>query len=303
MDILNNSIVEAIRNRYAAPTAETVAADSDRRKGVMSRTKKQVDTAMESTAQDALATVAQLMRSTREARTFEDQETPSLDYYQGEDIDSTADAEIAADSMRDSMPDMDAISVSDGKDDQESAPVTAETGLMGKPAKGTQEAITEAKSIVKDKIGIPGELWDAYRQEVSAIESGGLENPYAAKGGANKHYDGMYQLGKVAKQDASKLLGITLSHDASAREAYRSNPALQEKAFAAYTAKNHAYLTSKSAKYRELPMKEKLAVLGYAHNQGWGGAKEWLSTGVEGKDAFGTKGTKYYNAITKRLGD
>ena len=129
MDILNNSIVEAIRNRYATPTAETVVADSDRRKGVMSRTMKQVDSAMEATAQDALASVAQLMRSTREARTFEDKETPSLDYYQGEDIDSTADAEIAADNMRDSMPDMDAISLSDGKDDQESAPVTAETGF------------------------------------------------------------------------------------------------------------------------------------------------------------------------------
>ena len=129
MDILNNSIVEAIRNRYATPTAETVVADSDRRKGVMSRTMKQVDSAMEDTAQDALASVAQLMRSTREARTFEDRETPSLDYYQGEDIDSTVDAKIAADNMRDSMPDMDAISVSDGKDDQESAPVTAETGF------------------------------------------------------------------------------------------------------------------------------------------------------------------------------
>jgi len=113
----------------------------------------------------------------------------------------------------------------------------------------------------------------------------------------------MYQLGKVAKADASSLLGMTLGHDAAAREAYRNDPALQEKAFAAFTAKNHSYLTKKSKKYRELPVKEKLAVLGYAHNQGWSGAKKWLETGVEGKDAFGTKGSKYYNAITKRLSE
>ena len=194
-----------------------------------------------------------------------------------------------------------------GKDTEESTPVTVEArsskGLMSKPSKATREAVSEAKTIVKDTIGLPGDVWDAYRQEISAIESGGLENPYAAKGGANNHYDGMYQLGKVAKTDASSLLGMTLGHDAAAREAYRNDPALQEKAFAAFTAKNHSYLTKKSQKYRELPLNEKLAVLGYAHNQGWSGAKKWLETGVEGKDAFGTKGSKYYNAITKRLGE
>lgn len=176
----------------------------------------------------------------------------------------------------------------------------APTGLMSKPVKGIDLAITEATDIVADKIGLTPEMWQLYREEVSAIESGGEANPYAAKGGANNHYDGMYQLGKVAKQDAADLLGIKLGHTAKDREAYRNNPALQEKAFAAYTAKNHAYLMNKSKKYRAMPIEEKLAVLGYAHNQGWGGANKWLNTGVAGKDAFGTKGTKYYNAIKTR---
>lgn len=158
-----------------------------------------------------------------------------------------------------------------------------------------------ARKIVQDEIGLTPELWDVYREEVAAIESGGLEDPYSAKGGANDHYDGMYQLGRVAKQDAAQLLGITLGHDAGSRQDYRSRPDLQEDAFAAYTAKNHSYLMSKSEKYRNLPLKEKMAVLGYAHNQGWSGADKWLRTGEAGEDAFGTKGTKYYDALSKRL--
>lgn len=180
---------------------------------------------------------------------------------------------------------------------------TQSAGLMSASKDGEVSApmTAEAKGIVKAEIGISSTMWDAYREEISAIESGGKENPYTIKGGANKHYDGMYQLGKVAKQDAAELLGITLGHTAQEREAYRNDPKLQEKAFAAYTAKNHSYLINKSERYKMLPLKEKLAVLGYAHNQGWSGADTWLETGKTGKDAFGTKGTKYYNALIDRL--
>jgi len=174
--------------------------------------------------------------------------------------------------------------MSPSKDVEVSAPMTA-----------------EAKDIVKTRIGIPSTMWDAYRESVAAIESGGNKNPYATKGGANKHYDGRYQLGKVAKQDAADILGITLGHTSQEREEYRNDPELQEKAFAAFTAKNHDYLMGKSEKYKMLPLKEKVAVLGYAHNQGWSGADKWLETGETGEDAFGTKGTKYYDAIIDRL--
>ena len=42
---------------------------------------------------------------------------------------------------------------------------------------------------------------------------------------------------------------------------------------------------------------EKLGILGYAHNQGATAAEEYLVTGVSGSDAFGTKGTKYTDAL------
>jgi len=165
-----------------------------------------------------------------------------------------------------------------------------------------EEAVQEGRDIVVDKIGIDDTMWDAYKKEVSKIESGGLQEPYKVAGGANEHYDGKYQLGKMAKADASQLLNIDLGHSKTAREAFRNDAGLQEKAFAAYTARNHSYLMNSSPEYRALDKGQQIAVLGFAHNQGWAMAKNWLRGGKEGTDAFGTKGSKYYNAITNSLG-
>ena len=182
-------------------------------------------------------------------------------------------------------------------------------GLMEKPLPPSESrggvfkaAEQDAMNIAIDNIGIDEDMWAAYKKEVAKIESGGKKNPYQVAGGANKHYDGKYQLGKMAKADAGQLLGIELGHGKKDRDLFRKNPALQEKAFAAYTAKNHSYLMNKSAKYRELDKQQQIAVLGYAHNQGWSEAKKWLDGGAEGQDAFGTKGSKYYKAIAKNLG-
>ena len=73
---------------------------------------------------------------------------------------------------------------------------------------------------------------------------------------------------------------------------------MQERYFAAYTAKNHEYLTG-HPKYDRMSTREKFEVLGYAHNQGAGGARSWLDSGVVGKDGFGTKADKYAKALRK----
>jgi hypothetical protein len=44
-----------------------------------------------------------------------------------------------------------------------------------------------------------------------------------------------------------------------------------------------------------------LEILGYAHNQGAGGANNWLNTGKVGSDGFGTKGTKYTELIANNF--
>ena len=48
--------------------------------------------------------------------------------------------------------------------------------------------------------------------------------------------------------------------------------------------------------------REQLAVLGYAHNQGRGGALRFLHTGEGQTDGFGTEATKYAEAVREALG-
>ena len=125
MDILNKSIIEAIRSRYAPPTPESTKADSKQRQGVMSRTSKMMEEAMDSTASQVLASVADLSNKTREARTpAEDQETPQLDYYDGIDIDAKEDIKILQEGRADdlaevseavSIPSTDGVQSSSGK--------------------------------------------------------------------------------------------------------------------------------------------------------------------------------------------
>ena len=49
------------------------------------------------------------------------------------------------------------------------------------------------------------------------------------------------------------------------------------------------------------PQTEKLAILGYAHNQGRSGALKYLETGVTQKDGFGTDAKKYIDEVRKAL--
>ena len=142
-------------------------------------------------------------------------------------------------------------------------------------------------------------IWNTYQDVVGGIES---DNRYDIYGGANDHYDGRYQLGRDAKIDAGRALGVDLLHTPEARSAFRSDPALQDRAFKAYTEGNHNTLSRLSSDYAAMSPEEQASVLAYAHNQGAGGALDWLRSGVAGKDAFGTSGQKYADAINARLG-
>ena len=148
--------------------------------------------------------------------------------------------------------------------------------------------------LVKSKLGADQQSWDIFRQTVAKIESGGK---YDIAGGSGGHYDGRYQLGADAKTDGARQAGIpNPGHTPAARQAFRKNPDLQERLFAGYTIANHAYL-SRNKQYASKTLHQKLQILGYAHNQGMGGAENWMKTGKVGSDGFGTKGTKYTDAI------
>lgn len=141
--------------------------------------------------------------------------------------------------------------------------------------------------------------WDVYSDAVAQIESGGR---YNIQGGYNNHYDGKYQLGRAAKADAARRLGITLGHSADDRKAYLADPELQERAFEAFTLANHDTLSRTSEKYRGMTKQEQLSILAYAHNQGAGGALDYLRTGQAGSDGFGTNAQVYVDAVKKRFG-
>jgi hypothetical protein len=153
------------------------------------------------------------------------------------------------------------------------------------------------------KIGVNKSQWDIYRNTLAEIESGGR---YNVPGGSGKHYDGRYQMGELAKKDAARILGIPYPGHSDnpndpKRVSFRNNPELQEKMFAAYTLANHGYLSSNSKYQSKKTIEQKLQVLGYAHNQGAGGAAKWLNTGIVGIDGFNTKGTRYSDALAKNL--
>ena len=112
--------------------------------------------------------------------------------------------------------------------------------------------------------------FNTFKDTLGQIESA---NDYSVRGGFNDHYLGKYSFGKAALED----VGIGYSQEE--QEDFLSNPAKQEKAFEEFTKQNHEYLVHKSEMYRNMPQTEKLAVLGYAHNQGRGGALKYFETG------------------------
>ena len=132
-----------------------------------------------------------------------------------------------------------------------------------------------------------------FADAVGQIESG---NQYDIVGGYNNHYQGRFQMGKAALKD----VGIGFSQ--ADREAFLADPDAQDDAFEAFTLQNHNYLKARSQKYRDMTEREQLAVLGYAHNQGRGGALRFLQTGEGQTDGFGTEATKYADAVRKVLG-
>jgi len=148
---------------------------------------------------------------------------------------------------------------------------------------------------VKSALGADQKTWDIFRGTIAEIESGGK---YNIAGGSRNHYDGKYQMGADAKTDGARNIGLPdPGHGAAQRASYRNNPDLQEQIFAGYTIANHKLLMAKSPQYKKKSLLQKLQTLGYAHNQGWGGAADWLATGNVGADGFGTKGTKYTDAL------
>ena len=145
----------------------------------------------------------------------------------------------------------------------------------------------------EDAFGFDSAALNTFKDTLGKIES---SNDYSVRGGFNNHYLGKYQMGKAALED------VGIGYSKEEQEEFLSNPAKQEKAFEKFTKQNHEYLQRKSETYRDLSASEKLAVLGYAHNQGRGGALKFLETGETEQDGFGTDALTYIEKVTNALG-
>jgi hypothetical protein len=158
----------------------------------------------------------------------------------------------------------------------------------------SDEQTTPTPTLEEDELEYDGPFgdrdFDVYAEAVGQIESGGR---YDAVGGYNNHYQGKYQFGRAALKD----VGVGFSPEA--REAFLADPSLQEESFNSLTVQNHKTLLRLSGRYRKLSSREQLGILAMAHNAGAGGALEYLRSGTDSTDGFGTKGTKYVNAVAK----
>jgi hypothetical protein len=162
----------------------------------------------------------------------------------------------------------------------------------------TPTLVDSSGRMVQQALGISPQQWDAFRQGVANIESQG--GTYGIMGGAGGRFAGAYQIGLVGKPqlgEAAATLGIPTPSKAE----FLSDPFLQEQIFDAFTYNNHQSLMERSAEYRALSTEKKLEVLGYAHNQGAGGASQFLKTGKAGADQWGTSGTKYMSSVRSQL--
>ena len=163
-------------------------------------------------------------------------------------------------------------------------------------------------NLMMSNLGVNKSQWNAFRQSLTNIESGG--GNYSIRGGASGRFAGAFQMGGQEIIETARKLGINpppvmkdpRTGKIVGNEEFLRNSEMQEKFFDRYTYDHHLQLM-RNPKYANASTEERLKILGYAHNQGAGGASKWLSTGQEGRDAFGTSGAKYYNSIGKALVD
>lgn len=142
-------------------------------------------------------------------------------------------------------------------------------------------------------MNINPEQYNAFKESVASIESGGK---YGIMGGSSGRFAGRYQMGGNEITETAARLGVPRP----STQEFLNNPQMQEQFFEAYTAGHHGQLMN-NPKYALKSPEEQLKTLGYAHNQGAGGASSYLNSGRAGSDAFGTSGTVYSSAIGKNL--
>jgi hypothetical protein len=156
-----------------------------------------------------------------------------------------------------------------------------------------QTGVNYTSTSMTKALGISQSQYNAYREGVTDIEG----KRYDIMGGSSHRFAGRYQMGGAEITETASRLGVPRPSTGE----FLHDPAMQERFFESYTLAHHDYLMEHSSAYAGLPAEKKLEMLGYAHNQGVGGAEQYLRSGRAGSDAFGTSGTAYFGTIRRRL--
>ena len=157
-------------------------------------------------------------------------------------------------------------------------------------ARGESGVPYSAGSITKE-MAITQAQYDAFREGVTDIEG----KEYGHMGGAGGRYAGRYQMGPGEITETANRLGVARPDTSE----FLSNKAEQEQFFENYTLDHHRQLM-RNPRYAAMSKEQQLEILGYAHNQGVGGAENYINSGRAGADAWGTSGTAYFAPIRQR---
>lgn len=170
------------------------------------------------------------------------------------------------------------------------AQTSTNTGASSRSA-GPSGVAYEATNL-RQAMGISQTEYNAFREGLTDIEG----KRYDRMGGYRRRYAGRYQMGPAEITETAARLGVPRPRT----EDFLKDPDMQERFFENYTLDHYRSLM-KNPKFASMSKDEQLKMLGYAHNQGVGGAKKYLNTGVAGRDAWGTSGTAYFGPIGRRL--
>lgn len=147
---------------------------------------------------------------------------------------------------------------------------------------------------ITNEMGISQSQYDAFREGVTDIEG----KEYGHMGGGGGRYAGRYQLGPAEITETAARLGVSRPDTGE----FLTNKQEQEQFFENYTL-DHYRQMNRNAEFQNMPHERQLEMLGYAHNQGVGGALHYINTGRAGADAWGTSGTAYFDPIRRRYQD
>jgi hypothetical protein len=168
-------------------------------------------------------------------------------------------------------------------------------GLHDRPPVGSagtgEPGIPYGAGSLTKEAGISQEQYDAFREGVTDLEG----KAYGHMGGAGGRYAGRYQMGPSEITETASRLGVPRPTNA----AFLADKQMQEKFFENYTLDHYRSLMM-SPTFRGMSHEQQLEILGYAHNQGVGGALHYLRTGQAGRDGWGTSGARYIDAIRRR---